>query len=233
MKKRNWALGIASSFLFIFILLITSFELATYGSYDYYEKEYEKYGVLDDLKMEMKDARHVTEEMMAYLRGDRDDLVVNTTVDGQEREFFNDREKAHMADVRTLFVWGLALRRIALIALIVILVTMLGFKMPMKRVLPRAYELSTGIFLGVTALLAIVISTDFTKYFTIFHELFFDNDLWLLDPDTDLLINMLPEGFFVDMAARIGIIFAIALGLSLLIAVLLDRKWNKKIHAAS
>lgn len=226
-EKWGWALGVAASFLLLFILLISSFDMAAYGSYDYYDKEYAKYHVLDDLKMEKKDARYVTEEMMAYLRGNRDDLVVNTTVDGREREFFNDREKAHMADVRTLFLWGIALRRLALILLFVIIATMIGLKMPMKKILPKAYKIFTGAFLGVTALLAVIISMDFAKYFTIFHEIFFRNDLWLLDPETDLLINMLPEGFFMDMAARIGIIFVVALGVSLLVAVCLDRKWGR------
>lgn len=41
--------------------------------------------------------------------------------------------------------------------------------------------------------------------FTMF---FFNNDLWLLDPKTDLLINMLPEGFFTDFAIHMGVIFA-------------------------
>ena len=46
--------------------------------------------------------------MMAYLRGRRDDLNIDTVVDGTPREFFNAREKAHMADVRNLFLGGLA-----------------------------------------------------------------------------------------------------------------------------
>ena len=51
----------------------------------------------------MDDVMDVTEEMMAYLRGDREDLVVWTTVNGEKQEFFNDREKAHMVDVQNLF----------------------------------------------------------------------------------------------------------------------------------
>ena len=42
------------------------------------KKEYEKYNVTEDLEMEMDDVMDVTEEMMAYLRGDREDLVVWT-----------------------------------------------------------------------------------------------------------------------------------------------------------
>lgn len=61
----------------------------------------------------------------------------------------------------------------------------------------------------LTAVLAAVISTDFTKYFVIFHKIFFDNDLWILDPATDLLINIVPEPFFMDTAARIGVTFGL------------------------
>ena len=36
----------------------------------------------------------------------------------------------------------------------------------------------------------------------------FNNDLWMLNPATDNLINIVPEGFFVDMTKRIVIIFS-------------------------
>lgn len=48
--------------------------------------------------------------------------------------------------------------------------------------------------------LGVLISTDFTKYFTYFHLIFFDNMDWYLNPKTDLLINIVPEGFFRDTA---------------------------------
>ena len=57
------------------------------------------------------------------------------------------------------------------------------------------------------AALAALISTDFTKYFTTFHHIFFDNDDWLLNPKTDLLINIVPEGFFRDTAFMIAVLF--------------------------
>lgn len=42
--------------------------------------------------------------------------------------------------------------------------------------------------------------SDFTALFYRFHELVFDNELWLLSPDEDLLIRCLPEEFFSRMA---------------------------------
>lgn len=65
----------------------------------------------------------------------------------------------------------------------------------MKRLLPPSVCLGTGLFFGLIAALAAIISTDFTKYFIMFHHIFFSNDLWILDPSTDMLINIVPEGF--------------------------------------
>jgi len=33
--------------------------------------------------------------------------------------------------------------------------------------------------------------------------MFFDNDLWMLNPETDILIQMFPESFFIAMSAKI------------------------------
>ena len=92
----SYALGILFSFCLIVTLLITSVEAVTYWTPGYYEREYSKYNVTEDVHMEMDDLLDVTKEMMAYLRGNREDLHVPTIVDGQPREFFNDREIAHM-----------------------------------------------------------------------------------------------------------------------------------------
>ena len=92
--------GLVAAMAMIVVMLITSFEIAIYSDYGWYQKEYEKYQVLDDLEMEMQDVMDVTEEMMAYLRGDRKNLEVKTVIAGEEGMFFNEREKLHMEDVQ-------------------------------------------------------------------------------------------------------------------------------------
>ena len=110
----SWLLGLICAFSLMIMFLITSVEAVAYWTPHYYENEYTRYQVADDVHMEMDDLLYVTDEMMAYLRGSRDDLNIDTVVDGTPREFFNAREKAHMADVRNLFLGGLALRRLCL-----------------------------------------------------------------------------------------------------------------------
>lgn len=230
MKIVHWFLGMTAILSVIVILLISSFEIGIYSDFGWYEKEYEKYNVTEDLEMKMDDVMDVTEEMMAYLRGDREGLVVWTTVNGEKQEFFNDREKAHMVDVQNLFLGGLTLRFSAIIVLVISLSGLIFTKGNWKRILPKSFLTGLGAFLVISGGLGVLCASDFNKYFFLFHEIFFDNDLWLLDPATDLMIRMLPEGFFFDMVIRIGSIFigmlAILLILSMLI--LLRQKANKK-----
>ncbi|HIT90625.1 MAG TPA: TIGR01906 family membrane protein [Candidatus Merdenecus merdavium] len=218
------------TFAFVMVLLITSFEIATYSDFSWYQKEYEKYNVLDDLNMKMEDVMYVTHEMMDYLKGKREDLVVYTTVGDHQQEFFNEREKSHMLDVQVLFIKGIQLRRVAVMVCIAGLLVYLALKGSIKTLCTVIYRTGTGILLGITALLGLLFATDFTKYFTIFHKIFFTNDLWLLDPATDLMINMLPEGFFGDMAFRILVIFVsflvVTLGLSFCFSIVDKRKQN-------
>lgn len=53
--------------------------------------------------------------------------------------------------------------------------------------------------------------------------MFFNNDLWILDPSTDMLINIVPEGFFMDTAGRIAFLFGslslILFGLCLIVTL--------------
>lgn len=219
MKFIHYSLGILFTFCLMITLLITSVEAVTYWTPGYYEKEYTKYNVTADVHMEMDDLLDVTEEMMAYLRGNREDLHVPTIVDGQPREFFNDREIAHMEDVRGLFLGGLLLRRICIVTAVFCLLLMAVLKARISRVLPASVCAGTGLFFAVICALAAIISTDFTKYFVIFHQIFFNNDLWLLDPRTDLLINIVPEPFFVDTAARIALTFGISVAVLFLLCL--------------
>lgn len=207
MKMLHYALGITCSLALVLVLLITSVEAVAYRIPGYYEKEYTKYHVTETVNMEMADLLTVTKEMMAYLRGDREDLHVPTIVNGQSRDFFNEREIAHMEDVRSLFIGAIALRRVCILLTAASVLLLLLTKANLRRLLPRALCMGTGLFFAIAAILTGIISTDFTKYFTIFHEIFFNNDLWILDPRTDLLINIVPEPFFVDTAVRIALLF--------------------------
>lgn len=229
MKYLHRTAGIVTAFCLMIILFITSVEAVVYWTPGYFEKEYTKYNVLDSLpSMTMDDLLHVTDEMMDYLRGGREDLHVTTTMGGEQREFFNEREIAHMEDVQVLFLKALSIRRICLVLGAGLLILMAATKARMGQVLPPSLCMGTGLFFALITALGLIISTDFTKYFIMFHHIFFSNDLWILDPATDMLINIVPEGFFMDTAARIALLFGslslILFGVCLLLTIKNRRK---------
>ena len=80
-----------------------------------------------------------------------------------------------------------------------------------KRLYFRTYSIALSAWLVIGVLLGIAFRVDFTTCFTIFHKLFFTNNLWVFDPETDYMIRMLPEGFFLDMVIRISKVFVAVL----------------------
>ncbi|HIU95396.1 MAG TPA: TIGR01906 family membrane protein [Candidatus Copromorpha excrementipullorum] len=219
MKVVHWVIGMIFSFSLIAALLFTSCEIAIYSDFDVYEREYEKYDVLSELDMTMDDAMYVTHEMMDYLRGDRETLSVVTDVDGKRQDFFNQQDRFHMSEVRGLFLGGMAIRAGACVSMVVCIILLLLMKADVRRILPSSYLIAlaaVGLSLAVAGVMALV---DFNAVFVMFHHLFFDNDLWIFDPAEDYMIRMLPEGLFADMAARIGVIFAAGLVISLILSI--------------
>ena len=233
MKKIQWGAGIILAFSVIIILLISSFETAMYSDFGVYEREYEKYDVLDDLGMTMEDTMHVTREMMAYLRGDRDVLSVETTVEGRQQDFFNEQDRFHMAEVRDLFIGGLDLRLGACAAAVLCILILIFLRADWRKIVPRSYWIVLaviGVLLTVFAAAAVI---DFNAVFVGFHHIFFDNDLWLFDPAEDYMIRMLPEGLFADMVVRIGVLFAggmIVLFILSMLPGILERKKIRKTY---
>ena len=227
-KIIQWTAGVIFSLLIIFVILISSFEIVLYSDMSVYRKEYEKYEVLDELDMTMDDAMYVTREMMDYLRGDKETLSVITEVEGKRQDFFNEQDRFHMREVRDIFAGGLRLRTAALVAAAVSLLILYMCRADVKKILPQTYQVAVGIVLIPTAGIGIAAAIDFNSVFVQFHNIFFDNDLWLFDPAEDFMIRMLPEGLFYDMAFRVGSLFAGILVILFLLSLYMRWRENSR-----
>ncbi len=207
-------IGIIAGLSLIFIMFVTAFEIACYSDYGFYEKEYRKYNVNNEhsiVNMEMDELMRVTKEMMSYLRGDRENLVIYAQIDGTEKEMFNEIDKSHMADVQELFIGALALRKIC-ICIFIFCILMLILTNGVRHAfisLCGKIQRCIGVLWLLLFCIVIAACVNFNAVFTAMHLLLFDNDNWLLDPDISRLINILPEGFFMDMGVRIAVLFVI------------------------
>ena len=210
------ALGFLAGLFGLTALFFTVAQLVVYSP-AHFRREYQKYGVAESIGIKTDDLMDVTAEMMDYLYDKREDLVIEATVRGEEREFFNDREKAHMRDVQSIVTLLRGVRSFSLAACILLFLLAKNtggqrwsFPAGMRAALAGVRWAIVAFWAGGAAL-AGMLAQNFYKYFLWFHQTFFDNDLWLLDPQTDLLINMVPEGYFRDTALWILGVF---LGLS-------------------
>ena len=232
MKQTQKISAVIMMFLLIGVLLLTSFQVAIYGDsqYRFYEREYKKYQVADSLNMTMDNIMDVTDQMMAYLIGNKAELSVITDVDGETQDFFNEQDRFHMGEVKDLFLGGLKIRNIMLVAVLLILILLAARKADLIKLLPRAYFVTLGITGVITVVLGGLFASDFDKYFRIFHEIFFDNDQWMFDPATDYMIRMLPEGFFYDFVFRIGGFFVgslAVLGVVFAVCIFMEKRKKK------
>lgn len=177
-------------------VLVISIERNTYNK-KYYLNSYEKYNIVKDTNRTMEDLEGITEQLINYLK-DKGGVELL-------KPHYNEREILHMEDVKGLFNMARTIKYIGL--LISGFTIIYFFKKGEYKFLQKT--LTIGLFSNhiIFLLITMLAMTDFNKYFTYFHEIFFTNDLWLLDPRTDLLIQMLPEDFFITMAKKIGLSF--------------------------
>lgn len=190
------------------LLLLTDVQLIAYDR-DYYRAEYIKYDIPEHIGMNMDNLMYSTEQLLLYLDNKRDDLNFKAEFTKGKEEFFSQRDKYHMIDVKGLFVKGRLIRNVSFIYVICFILFFFR-KKDTKRQLRRIAKYGIAVAAAGIApvlILIVLMNMDFYKYFTIFHEIFFTNDLWLLDPAADRLINIFPQDFFTDMAFSISYLY--------------------------
>lgn len=180
--------------LITFIMVFESYAL----SIPFYKAGFEAYAVKDIVHISEADLNHVTEEMVHYLNDRSGDLHVTVTIDGQETPYFNAKEQAHLTDIMNLIRHGrdiLSLLKYMLLGLL-----LMHMSVPENRrfLFFKVTAIASLILLGA---FGIMYFADFNWAFTKFHELLFYNDLWMLDPSKDRLLQMMPLGFFMRFTA--------------------------------
>lgn len=239
MKWFVRTLGIIGSICLFIVLLINAFDYSIYYRPQFYKETFAKYQVTEYAQMEMSEVLKVSDYLIDYLKDDHASLEdFRAVVNEDERLFYSEKEILHMEDVKDLFMGGIRLRRICLIIVVLILAGILWKQRAYAKTLIHCVIGTFLSLLGLAAVLAGMIASNFSSAFTKFHKLFFDNDLWLLNPNEDWVIRLLPEGFFKDMVMVIGSTFAVqiclVLGLYFLVLYMLRHKSfpiRKKTHS--
>ncbi len=69
---------------------------------------YEEYNRYEYIGISKPDLDNVTHELLEYMQGNREDIVMYADINGEEEMVFEEREQLHMVDVLSCAILALA-----------------------------------------------------------------------------------------------------------------------------
>ena len=194
-----------------------------------YRNGFQRYHTAQRSGISDSDLIAIGAELRRYFNTSVEPLAVRAPIYGIEQEVFNQREVAHMYDVKRLVrgtYWvalGSALWILSTLAIVVATDRAAWVDRAARLAIWGGSVTLIAVFLVGLAALA-----SFEQLFLLFHRLSFANDLWMLDPRTDYLLILFPAGFWFDATMRVALtsVLGAALLLSAGVASLGYRKWS-------
>ncbi|MEG2191730.1 MAG: TIGR01906 family membrane protein [Oscillospiraceae bacterium] len=206
-KKLTYQL---SMLLFMaFVILFSVFTVANTNSF--YTRQYLKNNATKDTGVSYSQLDDITALLLDYLNGKTDSLNMECDKNGVAAQAFDQREKDHMVDVRTLY--NRAFFAMCLCLALGISLSFALYKRDKKDLFREniwaSYKVSFVVLIILCVALGLMFTLGFEWFWTNFHMIFFSNDLWLLDPEVSTMINMFPLNFFLAMCSKILLRFVI------------------------
>jgi integral membrane protein (TIGR01906 family) len=192
----------ATQWLFIIclpVLLLTASISAAANSPRLYKYGFEKYDVSQVTGLAPAELDKAARGLIGYFNSGNEFIDLTVEKDGKPFKLFNEREVAHLKDVKGLFrlIYKILLGT-GVYALVFIGVSLFWWRD--KRRLGGGLFFGGGLTLALMLALGLVIAFDFDQFFLRFHLLSFANDFWMLDPARDYLIMLFPQGFWFNAA---------------------------------
>ena len=181
------------------VFLVTGGITWAFNNIGLYEGGFEKYRIARASGISDADLRQVAVDLRAYFNSGDEPLYVRARIFGLERDLFNEKEVIHMADVKRL-LWGVYGAFAVSVACLVAL-TVAGFALQRRVFLPTLARrtLWGGVLtVGLLVAFGLLSVVAFDALFLLFHQVSFANDFWRLDPRTDYLVLLFPQGFWFD-----------------------------------
>ena len=168
---------------------------------------------------------HYAKAISAYLVGKAESVSVPSLADENLSQLaFSEKENLHLADVRGIVSVLKSMRWIGG-GLVIAVIAGLYLFSPQEKKSALLTKILEGFAWGAIALLSLAASlciwgaVNFDGLFWFFHQVAFANDLWLLNPQTDLLMALMPLDFFIWYAKELLKSLLPVLGMMLLLII--------------
>lgn len=188
------------------ILIVTSVSAFVINFPLLYSYGFERYEISDYTGIDQAELKSAGKQIRDYFNNDDEWITIQVTRNNIfSPNLFNNKEILHMKDVKQLINLVYFSQKISIVLLVLAIFCCVFFETN-NRLKNLLYSVSRGgiLTLLIFGALAIASLVGFDKLFIYFHQISFNNDLWILDPRTDYLIAMFPQGFFFDTTMIIG-----------------------------
>ncbi len=179
-----------------------------------YEHGFDKYDAAARTGIDRDELSRAGRELRAYFNNNAETVSIRIMEGGREVSLFNERETAHLHDVKNLFRLTFRVQEATLVFVLAYVAAV--FLWARERSLRSLAAQTLGASLLTVAIivgLGVVALTGFDRAFEEFHVISFNNDLWRLNPRTDHLIQMFPEDFWFDATMFVGILTLVEAGI--------------------
>lgn len=182
--KKN----IFSSFIVIlgFLLVLLFSTLIITKSKGFYNYSVEKFDLMENVNMTKTEISENYSYIVDYVLG----VSKNAKFELPSIDYSKDGA-IHFQEVRSLFYLA---KYIIVILVVVLIFLFTAFYKTYNNLKPIK---NLGISLTIVPIVvALIVRNNFYFFFAAFHRIFFNNDKWLFNPQTDPIITILPEEYF-------------------------------------
>ena len=219
----------ATAFL---LFLVTSNVRWAFNTVELYEFGFTRHDVASTTGLTNAQLSEAATQIRDYFNSPEELLDVRVSVDGGVVSLFAEREVLHMRDVKELVDKTYRVQEGSFLYMLVF--ATLGFltlgsqfATYLRNLINRSTVATIIAILGA----GVGATVGFALLFRLFHELSFSNDLWQLDPRTSFLLQMFPQGFWLEATMLVGVATVLEAGalVGLIKLVRLRQAHNRRI----
>lgn len=216
------------SFLFFIALYFTSIQLLIKNT-TFFDEYYTKVNIEKQTGISVDDASKVIRTLIDYIEDKTDSLKINIKKYAANIDTFNEQEITHMKDVKIIYQSFVSFRNIVFIIYILLVIY---FICKYNRYLLKNTLLSFSLLLIIGIICATVITINFSFFWNCFHHFLFDNNLWIFDYDTSIMVQVCPNDLFKSIIISAFIIFMLVSFILLFIIYILAKFKNNNFKKA-
>lgn len=192
MTKALYFLNIFASIMLFLFILTSSILLVTRAKFLY-----------PIFSKDLKNENNLTKEVIKQNYSDLIDYNMDKNIKNLDFQGLKMSQsgRIHFEEVKEIFGKVKSLAIFSSIGLFVSAIFLV------KKKSYKFVRLGGRLSLVLPSILIFAIAIDFDSAFVFFHKIFFNNDYWIFNSETDPIINYLPESFFMWMAVSILFVY--------------------------